>query len=161
MIVLKNSVYTRTKNLKPFEFGDIFIYAVTLLLVVVLFIFLVITPKVSSVSGFSVTIHGDEILSFNVNSQKVSVNEMNGYSVEVADDELGYLITVKSDDGHFNKILFNFSKRSAKVVESNCSISKDCTFSPAITTSGTIICAPHGLKIVPILSGGYTEPITG
>lgn len=159
--MLKKSVHAKTKDLKPFEFGDIIVYSLTLLLVAVLFLFLVVFPKSNHVSGFKVTVSGNEVFTYYTASDKYVIKELNGYVVEVDNTDGNYLLTVSSNDGHYNKILLDTANESAKVVESNCSLSKDCTFSPAITDSGAIICAPHSLKIVPILSDGSTEPITG
>ena len=159
--MLKKSVHAKTKDLKPFEFGDIIVYGFTLLLVAVLFLFLVIFPKTKTASGFKVTVNGNEVFTYYTASDKYVIKELSGYTIDVENTDGNYLLTVSSNDGHYNKILFDKSNNSAKLVESNCSLSKDCTFSPAITDNGAIICAPHALKIVPILSDGSTEPITG
>ena len=122
---------------------------------------MVIFPKTKTASGFKVTVNGNEVFTYYNGINKYEISQLEDYVISVDNSDGNYLLTVSSNDGHYNKILFDKSNNSAKVVESNCSLSKDCTFSPAITDNGAIICAPHALKIVPILSNGSTEPITG
>ena len=160
--MLKKSIYTKAKNLKPFEIFDILIYGITAILVAVLFLFFVVLPKNGHIDGFKITLHGQELLRYETATDKFTVlNQVDGYTVDISKSENCQIITITDTDGGYNKILLDTENKSAKVIESNCSSSKDCVYSPAITKSGAIVCAPHGLKITPISSSGFTEPITG
>lgn len=159
--MVKKSEYTCVKNLKSFCFYDIIVYAITLLSIFFLFLFFVILPKENSVEGFLVTVDGQRVVHYDLNTKIITTDVVDGVLVDIDTVENGYIITVSFESEHYNKIFFNISDNSAKVIESNCSSSKDCTFSPAITSNGTIYCAPHRLKVLPITADGFSEPITG
>ena len=83
--------------------------------------------------------------------------------VEYKTVENGMEITVYTDKNKtgYNVILIDTNKLSASVIESTCSSSKDCVFSPEITKNGAIYCLPHGLKVVPLKSSGFIPPVSG
>ena len=71
------------------------------------------------------------------------------------------VIYTSSEKKGFNEIVFDCVNLTAKVIESTCSSSKDCVHTPALTTNGSIYCAPHNLKIVPSNFDGLVPPIAG
>ena len=75
----------------------------------------------------------------------------------------GYTLTIytSNDKTGFNVIFINTKESSVKIIESTCSVSKDCVYSPAISNSGAIYCAPHGIKIIPNGTSGNIPPIVG
>lgn len=62
---------------------------------------------------------------------------------------------------HFNKIEVDQKQRTAKVIDANCSTSKDCTYTPSLKGNSAIVCVPHKLKIVSIGKTEATPPVTG
>ena len=161
--ILKNRTLDKVKNAKPFEFNDVFVYAGVVVLIAVLFCVFVIFPKAQEKRGFAVFKHGETVVTFTFDSLKFNVNEKYANLVEINDADGGFIIVVYTNankDG-FNKIFISTADSSAKVTESSCSSSKDCTFCPAITDHGAIYCHPHGLKICVLGDSGFIPPTVG
>lgn len=164
-IILKRKNFAQIKSEKPFRSGDVLIYSALLLIISVLFAVFIIFPSVnaSDSTGFEIEINGKTVCTFTYADKKLTVNDGFVSLVEYEEAENGLKITVftSSEKEDFNELFADFSKKTVKVTDSNCSVSKDCVFSPAISNSGAIYCAPHGLKIVPLGNNGFTPPITG
>ena len=149
------------KSAKPFMFNDIFVYAITFITVLILFLIFVIFPTTSSGRGFAVYKDGQTVLTFTYGDRKLNVK--NGFTVSSKQADNGVYITVytSKDKSGYNVIFADTENNRVKVVESTCSTSKDCTHTPAVSDKGAIFCAPHGLKIIPLGGDGRTDPITG
>ena len=158
---MKNKDLTWLKSKKPFMFNDLFVYAVALIVVLVLFLIFIVFPAKSSSNGFTVYKDGQTVLTFTYRDKKLDVKS--GFTVFSKQTEKGVLITVytSNEKSGYNIIFADTVNNTAKVVESTCSTSKDCTHIPAVSNKGAIFCAPHGLKIVPTGGSGRTDPITG
>lgn len=160
---MKNSTLDKVKNAKPFEFNDVFVYAVVVILIAVLFCVFVIFPKAQFKRGVSVSKHGETVFTFTIESRNFNVNEKFSNLVEITEGDGGFTIVVYTDGekSGFNKIFISTADNSTKVTESSCSSSKDCTFCPAITDHGAIYCHPHGLKISVLGDSGFIPPTVG
>ena len=160
---MKKKDLSEIKGAKPFEKNDIFIYAAVIICLILLFVFLVIVPQSNLTEGFTVHKDGENVCTFTFSDKKLSINDDFSSLIEMCeeDDGLTVIVYTNTDKHSYNKIFFSYSDKSAKVVESNCSSSKDCTFSPSITSQGAIYCAPHKLKVSPIGNSGISIPITG
>ncbi len=147
---------------KPFHINDLILYLAVFITVVVLFCAFVIFPNKKENDGFSVFC-GDEIvcvLEFDSPTPTVS----DGWLDKVQFDGTHNTIKIFFDDAKtdYNLISFDPAKRSVRITESTCSLSKDCVYTPAITGSdGMIFCAPHNLRITPLSGGGAIPPIVG
>lgn len=146
---------------KLFYTRDLFAYAFVALFVAFLIIVFVVLPSNKQANGFCVKKDGQVVFYFTNNTVKIQ----NDYDdlIETVGIQNGVEVTIYTDSNktNFNVILFDLSNKTAKVTKSTCSHSKDCCYSPAISNSGIIYCAPHGLSIEPIASGGFTPPVTG
>ena len=47
------------------------------------------------------------------------------------------------------------------MIDANCSVSKDCVYTPSLKGDSAIVCVPHKLKITGIEKGAPTPPTTG
>lgn len=148
------------RSSKLFYKGDLLIYLALSVMLLALFFALVIFPASKSSSGFEICRANDTILTYV--DGKFSVDEKFSSLVQIKSVEKGFEVTIYTDQAqtHYNVLLFDKKQSTAKVIESNCSLSKDCTYIPAIKNSGTIYCAPHDLKIQPINSD-FTPPVAG
>jgi hypothetical protein len=151
----------KVKKSKPFVVGDLFVYLAVVLIVTVLFAVFIILPNKENSLGFTVTVDGEQYFTYSPASDSLEIASGKEDFIRVEKNDGMTLITVYSDGDSFNTIAFDREELTAKVTESNCSHSKDCTFSPKIKDSGAIYCAPHNLKITPKNSGGFTPPVTG
>lgn len=152
-------VFIKTKNKKPFERGDVFLYSLVFALIIILLCLFVIFPKQKNSAGFKVYKGESLVLTYTYgNNLKVSFN----WQDSVHYDENSSTITIFFENGkEFNKLIINESKKSVKMLESTCSDSKDCVHSPAISSGGMIYCAPHDLKILPLQKTSNTPPSVG
>ncbi len=151
-----------TEPTKPSLFGlwDIIVYSVLITVIVLLFIFFVIIPTSKGAQGFKIVVDGTEIARYDYSLNRISVTD--GYENLI--DVNGNEITVYTDEDkiHYNVIDVNSKTKSAKISAANCSTSKDCVYTPAISgEKGAIVCAPHKLKIVPLSQTGLVPPQTG
>lgn len=155
-----------TQARKLFYRQDVFVYLGLAVLIFCLF-FLFVFPsacKQNSSKGFKVLHGSEQVLIFDISlSNYIFVSEKFSNSVRIEQNEKTYTVTIYFDEEKtdFNTLIFDIEACSAKVIESTCSESKDCVYSPKITTSGSIYCAPHNLKIVPLTDDGFVPPITG
>ena len=71
----------------------------------------------------------------------------------------GLYLTVTTADG-VNTCFVDLGERSVKMTDADCSVSKDCTYMPALDGGdGAIVCVPNRIRIVPV--GGISAPVTG
>jgi len=146
-----------------FYVKDLIVYLVASLVIIGLFLgFIIFSKSNSSFKGFNISVKGHVIFTFHANGD-ISIDE--DYQDVIQYTTSGDVITIKvlsttHHDG-YNQIEINTKEKTANVVESNCSNSKDCVFSPKISTSGAIYCAPHELKISAIGDGSFIPPTTG
>ena len=162
----ENEKPINTISLKPFYMRDLVVYFATLLIILLLFVFFVF-PSFSknAKEGFVVSVGDKTAVTINFNlGNPVCVYPNFTQLVKVQLESEGFIITIytSTDKEGFNKIFFNSNSKTAKVTESNCSHRKDCVHTPHITTSnGTIICAPHALKVAPVSFKGDGTIIVG
>ena len=158
--VLKKSLFNWVKNSKPFYLKDLFAYAIAVFLIAILAVFFLVLLGANNSNGFKVELDGKPVLtySFLTSDYEVFDEFINLVTVENADDGITFMI--KSNDG-FNKIYISKTEKTAEVVDSDCSTSKDCVHSPKIKDSGAIVCAPHKLKLSPLSKSGMGEPVAG
>ncbi len=158
---MKNSAYGKLSKRKLFEKNDLFLYVFLLVLVVGIFLAVLLSPKQSSF-GFNVSVDGKTAVTVKYVDNSVKVNEEFISLVEIDQASLRITIYFGEDKTHFNVIEYSTKEKWVKVSESNCSTSKECVNSPAITSSfGAIVCAPHKLKIASVNGENSFYPITG
>lgn len=155
---MKNDIYGKIKARKPFEINDFFIYLSLFVLVALLFLFFIILPNSQDAKGFTFLLNDKEIFSFYYDSEEFSVLEEYKDFIQV--DKINDTVTIyyDKDKTDFNLMSYSAQKRGVVMIDSTCSKSKDCTFEPAIYSSGTIYCAPHGLIVLPIGGNANTTP---
>ncbi len=160
---MKIFVDTNLKKPKTFLKGDLFVYPVLLVLVIILFFAFAFPKDQNSFEGFKCEVDGQVVFTYLFNSNDVDIENSKKELVSLQKFDFGYLITVKSNLGEerYNVIKIDSENKTACVFESTCSNSKDCTHIPAIESSGAVYCAPHKLKLSPLGNGNFRDPITG
>lgn len=150
---------TQIKSRRIFENFDILIYSLLIFSVFALFLFCVIIPKNKSISGFSAKINDETLFSYYFDGQ---INISDNYINLIDFDNENHLITVffNSEHTEFNILEFDDATRYVKMQNSTCSKTKDCVKEKALNYNNIIYCAPHNLKIIPILNG-KTSPTVG
>ncbi len=150
------------KNKKIFYLKDLLVYLSAIAIVLALFCAFVIFPKTSkSFTGFNLSVNNDIALSVSFDGQ-VNVSSEYVNLIDYVKDGDSIILTVHSNvhlDG-YNKIVIDLKNKTALVSESNCSNSKDCVYTPKISNTGAIYCAPHALKISAIGSASEFVPPT-
>ena len=160
---VKKDVVSAVKTAKPFKKGDLIIYSSIVLLVLILFSVFVFFPKETRANGFKVYCNNDVVFTHEYGTDFFDVKADWSNNVSITKDEHGFQITVLiHQDSHAKNVIYcDEENLTVKMIDSNCSVSKDCTFMPAISCDGAIYCLPHGLKISPLGSAESVPPITG
>lgn len=155
---MEKEAFETVKLSKPFKLGDLFIYGGVILIILAIFL-AVLLPKKNQTNGFIVYNGDSVVLTYEYDSDKLSIKDEFADSVVVATNGN---ITVYLDENktEFNTFAIDKKEKSVKIVDANCSVKKDCVHTPAMSNDGAIICMPHQLKIVP-LGDGFIPPVTG
>jgi len=132
-----------------FKKQDIFVYAV--LLAVIVTVTVVFLPaRENPVTSFEVYCDNQLIFTYDVQNKAYNVFS-DKCSIEQSFD--GIILTIIQSDGQKNIAVFN--EKGAKMLESNCSNTKECVNNfPYLNNSGAIICVPNHIKIVAITQNG-------
>lgn len=153
--MLKN-VPMRIKNSKPFSFADLTVYLCVAAILVAAFIATGVFGAKNGTAGFTVLYDNRVAAEYRFSDGSFTVKE--DYSAYFSVKENGvYFYPDKSTDGHYNLIVFDNEKRTAKITESTCA-GHDCESMSVSDSGGFIYCAPHKLKIIPT---GLTDPVSG
>lgn len=152
----------KTSSLTLFSRGDLIIYPLLIVFIVILFFILIFPSNNKSYDGFTVMRENKTVFTFTFeNSSPININEEFAHLTQVNQTENGYEITVyTSDKSGYNVIYIDTIERTAKVIKTNCSERKDCFHAPALKNNGTIFCNPHDLLIKPT-APRQSAPITG
>ena len=159
---MKNAEYIHFKKAKPFRFGDVFVYIGVAVLIAFLFVYFVISPRSSDNLGFGVFVDGKQVAVYNYGSFNPQITD-NSFSDKIVYDKSANTLTVYygQDNSHFNVIKIDDTKKTAMVKDANCSVSKDCVYTPSLKGDSAIVCVPHKLKIVGLKDKAPSLPTTG
>ncbi|GEM_PF-2673816 len=153
---MEKNVSTRIKNSKPFYFADLIIYLVVAVIVLTAFIAVSLRGGSAAATGFSVLYDNKVAAEYRFSDGKFTVKA--GYETYFSVQENGvYFYPDGEDNGHYNLIVFDKDKKTAKITESTCA-GHDCEAQSVSDSGGFIYCAPHKLKIIP---AGLTDPVSG
>ena len=157
---INTSVRSDYNVIKPFRPLDVFVYLALLIFIVALFLCLVLFNTQKSL-GFTVKLGDNVVLTYKYESSSLVIAD--DFSDFVSFDEENSLITIYTsmDKKEFNVISFDDDDFSVKVIESNCSNTKECVNSPKILGSGMIFCAPHDLRVIPLSTKPTTPSVGG
>lgn len=143
----------QVKTDKFFKAPDLIIYGLVVLLIAVLFgtFFAGASelPETIKIKAFS----GHTLFTYNASTGEyyTTPNEQYVLTTEQKDGIVTVTVT-NAENGDYNvvEIANDNGKVTAKVVDSNCGLHKECVnyFAPITTKKGTIICNPHGIKVV-------------
>lgn len=147
---------------KLFKKSDVLVYALVIVCVFFLFLFFVIIPSSSQQRGFSIWVEGNKVAEYYYEGQSLSINDRN-FEDKIYFDSEKLTITVYYDQAktQYNVISIDHANKSAKISEANCSVSKDCVYTPSLNGDSAIVCAPHKLKITSLGDLEKTSPVTG
>ena len=147
---------------KLFKKGDVFVYSFLAIAFLLLFLFLIIIPTKISSKGFSISVDGNSVANYYYENQSLEILD-SSYSLLISYDTKGNTITIYTDSTkqHYNVIAIDNLNKTARVSDANCSVSKDCVYTPAIKNNSAIVCAPHKLKIASLGKAVQTPPTTG
>jgi hypothetical protein len=159
---VKIDIYEKIKSAKPFHKSDILVYFLTALLLCFLFVVFIIFPNKTASDGFRITKDGKDLFFYYSSSKTYKVVSEFENLVVVDDGAHGITIKIFLDQTKkaYNTVFIERSSLSAKVIDANCSNSKDCVHTPPVKESGVIVCAPHRLKICPLVEK-HDQPIVG
>jgi len=138
------------KKGKWFSLADLIVYALILAVAIALICVRISTKSGKALQGFEVVYKNDVILSFSFDDGTFSPTEGGRDNLVYEKVEDGFTLYFTTDDGDGkNEIFVNIEKRTVKITSSNCSTSRDCVYTSAISgeDSAPIICLPHALII--------------
>ncbi len=143
----------QVKEGKYFRIWDLVIYGVIALIIAALFLAVFLTKDNSSAEGFAVKYAGKTVFTYYYSSNKYEVNSAYGNITVEEENGEKLLLTFRTDDKNgYNKIEIDKINKSVKVTDANCSMHKDCVYTPALKDNSSIIsCPPHNMLIEPLL----------
>ena len=149
-------------NAPAFSAWDIPVYAITLIVVALLFLFFVILPTPNANEGFSLFVDGKKIANYKYGEYSVQILD-DAFQTNVVYDKTQSTITIylSSDKVDYNVLKIDERDKTVKVIDANCSVSKDCVYTPSLKSGSAIVCAPHKLKILPLGESLSYPPVTG
>ncbi len=142
----KARLFEQIRTRKIFVKSDVLVYALLLVTVVALFLFLIVFQPSSS-NGFKVEIDGQTVLTHEY-GKSFEIKEQFGDLITVTGEGENYTVKIFSDGG-YNIIFVDEAKKSVKMQESDCP-SNNCVYMQAISSAGAIYCAPREIKITPL-----------
>lgn len=154
---MSGKVFSRVRGGGFFKRADIVVYAlIAVVAIVLLLVFLL--PSDGGLSGFEITYDGATVLTYDFDDG-LTVKDAFRDAVVTTEGDGGLYLTVTTADG-VNTCFVDLGERSVKMTDADCSVSKDCTYMPALDGGdGAIICVPNRIRIVPV--GGISAPVTG
>lgn len=150
----------RIEKIKPFLFGDAFIYIAIALLIIALFLSFFFSSNKSAPQGFEVLISGKTVFTYDLKKDEFDINTDFSSSIAIEKEDDGYSVTVYTspDKNEFNVVYISTTEKSARVIKSTCK-KEYCTHTPSISSDGAIYCDPHQLKILPVGADGFTGSV--
>lgn len=152
---MKN-VASRIKNSKPFCFADLIVYLIVAAIIIAVFIAVAFNGSTTNSTGFTVLYDNRTAAEYRFSDGKFTVKA--GFENYFSVSENGvYFYPDGENNGHYNLIVFDKEKKTAKITESTCA-GHDCEAQTVSYKGGFIYCAPHKLKIIP---AGLLDPVSG
>lgn len=134
----------KVKKSKIFSKFDIIIYIFVALLIVALFLGIYLPIQNSKLLKIQVIFDKKVIYEYDC-IENVTKYIDNAFVNEIIDNNIR---KVSFNNGEKHN-LFSIENNTAKMLEANCSLRKDCVYSSQITKGGQqIVCLPHNLTIV-------------
>lgn len=160
---MSKKIINEVRESKPFKRGDIIVYISLILVVFFLFLFFTIIPYSSDTdSGFKIYVNGIETARFYYSSLRLEIVDKESVcTFELNEKKTVLTVYFDNEKTQYNVLSIDPENQSVKVSNANCSVSKDCTFSPPVKNNGAIVCVPHKLKITPLYSNEIAPPVTG
>lgn len=158
---MKTTVENGKKTLPPFAKGDVIVYILIATLIASLFVFCATFFRPKN-EGVEIYANGEKVFSCRFDDDDFTVYESERFPVITTRRGDVLLLTVYADSSKtsHNDVEINFKEKTAKVVDADCSPSKDCVRTPEIRNGkGAIICVPHKIKVLP--TGGKLPLTTG
>ncbi len=136
---------------KLFRVWDILVYALVIVVSVVLIVVFTFTRDNTPLSGVIISYKGQTVFTYDFQNNKYEITSAE--HITVVEDEADRLLVRFTCDEGFNDIEFDLDAVSVKVVDTDCSVHKDCLYSTPLTVNGSIpiLCQPHGLVIRPLV----------
>ena len=161
-VKLNKVKFEKIKSQKPFSKKDFIVFAILFAVIITLFISLIFLSKKSPSKGFKVLINNDQVLEFDYKTSSAKISDNYKDKILIDYESKKIIIYIDNSKTKFNEIVFDSNKKTVKISNSTCSLSKDCVYMPHITDDkGVIYCAPHALKILPLGDNLSNSPITG
>ncbi|MDE7087298.1 MAG: NusG domain II-containing protein [Clostridia bacterium] len=140
------------KEGKWFRIGDLIVYGVIAALLVALFLALFFTRDNSATDGIRLCYRGESVFEYDYHSDKYEIKKPENIVIESDTEEKLQLTFYTYGRSGYNKVVIDKNAKSVRVTEADCSIRRDCVYTPAITDNSSVICCtPHALSVEPLL----------
>ena len=149
------------KENKIFKRWDILVYAIILVVIAVLFLTVFLTKDKSEIEGFKVSIDGSIVYTYNFDTKEEFIVDKNIQILERTDSNIKIRVHLSDLQSDYNILNVNLQDREIEVLDTDCSVSKDCMSMKIKSMSDTIICVPHKLIVEPIGKGDVKDPSVG
>lgn len=143
----------QVKEGKYFRLGDLVVYGVVALIIAALFLAVFLTKDDSPADGFTVRYADKTVFTYYYDTGRYeSDNSYGNIEINEEDGDSLTLTFYTPDKSGYNVIYVDKNGRTVTVTEANCSVHKDCVYTPAIKDNSSIIsCPPHNMYIEPLV----------
>ncbi len=147
----------QVKQGKWFRVWDLIIYGAVIALLIALFLAVFLTRDKTPANGVRLYYKGEAVCEYDYKTDKLNIIKADNIQVEENGEELLHFTFYTDGKSGFNKVEINKKEKSVTVIDADCSLRKDCVYSPAITNNSSYIsCPPHNFTIEPI-TRAYTD----
>lgn len=145
------------KSEKYFRVWDLVVYGVLALVIAALFLAVFLSRDDSPAGGIKISSYGTAVCVYDYQADKFTVFDGEIMEIESQSEEEVRLI-FHAERGGYNKIVIDKINKSVRVSDADCSLHRDCVFTPAITDNGSAIsCPPHNMKIEPVTKSYHED----
>lgn len=142
----------QVKEGKYFRIWDLLVYGFIALIIAALFLTVFLTKDNSPSEGFTVRYADKLVFTYYYSTDKYEIDNSYG-NIEIGEEDGESLtLTFRTPDKKgYNVIFIDKLNKSVKVTDADCSLHKDCVYTPAIKDNSSIIsCPPHKMFIEPL-----------
>lgn len=143
------------KKSKPFYIFDLIVYAGVAAVVAVIFLAVFYFNGNTATAGFNFYVNNQLAAEYFFESDAFAVKS--GFEENFSLSEEGVIYYANGNVTQYNIIIIDKASKTARVREANC-VGHDCLSHTVSEKGGFIYCAPHNLKITPMV---LTDPVTG
>lgn len=140
----------QVKNSKWFRIWDLIVYGAVIVVIVALFLAFHFTKDTSKADGVRILYKNETVFEYYYSADDYKIVKEENVSIESESAQKLTLTFYTDGKKGYNEVVIDKVEKSVKVTDADCSLRKDCVYTPEIkNSSGFISCSPHMMTIQP------------